>query len=107
VDVGLGEGDDWNAESTLAVAIASRGWPLARSPALLEEMRGGDAGAPEALAERIRWWEAWERERGWIVETPRIPGSTYPSLAELAREAEARRTEYVERDGRLVIPRKG
>lgn len=95
----------WNAESTLAVAIATSGWPLARSPAMSEELRGGDAGAPEALAERIRWWEAWEREQGWLVTTPRIPGLTYPSLAELAREAEARRTEYVERDGRLVIPR--
>jgi len=73
----------WDASSTLSLVLALRGWPLIRSQELWDECRGSDAGAPEALAHRIAIWEAWDRERGFRVETPKIPGLEYPSWDEL------------------------
>lgn len=81
------------ASSTLSLALALRGWPLIRSAARLIEDGFADAGPPEALAQRIVLWEAWERKNDWVVETPRIPGLDYPSWDELearwAKEREA------------------
>jgi GNAT superfamily N-acetyltransferase len=73
----------WNADTTLALALALEGWALVRSPEAWEKHRYGDAGAPEALAHKIAWWEAFDREHGWRVETPHIPGLEYPTWAEL------------------------
>src|SRR5262249_11042091 len=51
----------WDARSTLAVALATRGWPLLDSP---NWKRGwhGDACDPEGLADRIVCWEAWDKK---------------------------------------------
>ena len=72
-----------HASSTLSLALAMEGWPLIRSEASWEESRHADAGPPEALAYKITVWEAWDREHGWRVETPRIPGLAYPTWSEL------------------------
>jgi len=74
-----------DASSTLAVALALRGWPLIRSAELWERCRGSDAQHPEALAWRISMFEAWSRHRGWRVETPRIPGLKYPTWLQLQK----------------------
>ena len=72
----------WHAESTLALAVAQRGWPLVRSPEHWERSHSADAGPPEALAYKITLWEAWARKRGWLVTTPRLPGLEYPTWEE-------------------------
>ena len=81
----------WGASSTLTLALAVHGWPLIRSRELWDHCRWSDAGAPEALARRIAVWEAWDREQGYRVETPRIPGLEYPSWDELTRDWSAAR----------------
>lgn len=73
----------WEALSTLSLALALEGRPLVRSPRHREDLGGADGGPPEALAQRIEVWEAFDRARGWTVETPRIPGLAYPTWAEL------------------------
>jgi GNAT superfamily N-acetyltransferase len=73
----------WNASSTLSLALAMKGWPLIRSSEHWEKQAFADAGPPEALAQRIVIWEAWERKNGWRVETPTIPALDYPSWDEL------------------------
>jgi hypothetical protein len=65
--------------TTLALALAVNGWPLVRSTEHWDRLRASDAGAPEGLAHRIELWEAWERDRGWLVDTPRIAGLGYPT----------------------------
>lgn len=69
----------WHAHSTLALALALRGWPLVRSAEEWARSYHADAGAPEALAYKITLWEAWARKRGWRGATPRIPGIDYPT----------------------------
>jgi GNAT superfamily N-acetyltransferase len=92
--------ESWfDALTTLSVAIALRGWPLVRSQDKWEACGGCDAGAPEALAHRIVVWEAWERERGWRVDTPRIAGLAYPTREELE-------AQWEERSRRLSSPRR-
>ncbi|APR87672.1 hypothetical protein A7982_13021 [Minicystis rosea] len=73
----------WHASSTLALALAMAGFPLIRSQAAWEDSYHADAGPPEALAYKITVWEAWDRDHGWRVETPRIPGLSYPTWGEL------------------------
>jgi GNAT superfamily N-acetyltransferase len=74
---------DHDARSTFAVALAMNGWPLVRSAADWEASRWCDLGQPEALAYKISIWEAGDRDHGWVVDTPRIPGLEYPSWAQL------------------------
>lgn len=71
-----------HARETLAVALATRGYPLVRSREAWEE-RGSslDAGFPEGLAHKIELWEAWDRQQGYEIRTPRIPGLAYAALA--------------------------
>ncbi|HKY41296.1 MAG TPA: GNAT family N-acetyltransferase [Polyangiaceae bacterium] len=76
----------WCASSTLWLWLALRGWPLVRSPEAWERERHNDFGSPEALAYKIVIWEAWAQDRGYRVETPRIPGLHYASWAELQAE---------------------
>ncbi|MBI4820975.1 MAG: GNAT family N-acetyltransferase [Deltaproteobacteria bacterium] len=71
--------------STLALGLALAGWPLLRSTHS-ELSRYADAGPPEALARKIVVWEAYDRSLGWRVETPRIPGLSYPTWEELEAE---------------------
>lgn len=73
-----------DAWSTLALAMALEGWPLIRSERHWERCRFSDFFHPEALAARIREWEAWSAGQGWRVETPRIPGVGYPTWSELS-----------------------
>jgi GNAT superfamily N-acetyltransferase len=81
-DESLGEAL-WNAEGTLSLAIALRGWPLVRSPRHWKENHWADAGPPESLAYKITLWEAWSRKNGWLVQTPRIAGLDYPTWDDL------------------------
>jgi GNAT superfamily N-acetyltransferase len=74
---------------TFALALALDGWPLIRTEERWQEqLRQGfsDVGGPEGLALKIRFFEAWARENGWRVTSPRIPGLDYPSHGELIRE---------------------
>jgi GNAT superfamily N-acetyltransferase len=73
----------WDAEPTLSLALALRGWPLIRSTELWKQHRHADGGPPEALAYKISIWEASDREHGFRVDTPRIPGLQYPTWSEL------------------------
>jgi hypothetical protein len=76
----------WDASTTLAVALAVRGWPLLADPETWKRGWHGDAGNPEGLADRIVCWEAWAHHHGWRVDTPRIPGLAYPTWLELEAE---------------------
>jgi hypothetical protein len=67
----------YHAYSTFAVALALAGWPLIRSSAHFKENSFADAGAPEALAEKIAIFEALDVKNGFDVRTPRIPGLPY------------------------------
>jgi GNAT superfamily N-acetyltransferase len=59
-----------HARATLALALATRGYPLIRE--------GADGiDDPESLARAIVAWEASERQCGHVVHTPRIPGLAY------------------------------
>lgn len=84
----------WHADSTLSLAIALAAWPLIRSEEEWERSSFADAGPPEALAYKIGVWEAWDRHRGWRVETPRIPGLAYPTWGDLTARWEAERAAF-------------
>lgn len=72
------------APGTFALNLALQGWPLIRSTEAWEQRyRWSDAGEPEGLAYKIQIFEAVARQEGYRVDTPRIPGLTYPSWAEL------------------------
>jgi GNAT superfamily N-acetyltransferase len=79
---------DWyDGTMTFAVVLASRGWPIARSAERLSHgWRWAERGYPEGLAVRIERWEAHDRERGFVVETPRLPGLPYRPWRELDDE---------------------
>jgi len=72
--------------STFSLELAMRGWPLVRSAKHWEKDRYELGGFPEALAYMITFWEARERARGWIVDTPRIAGLEYPTWKEWEEE---------------------
>lgn len=73
-----------NVESTFALCLAMRGWPLIRSPEdWAQRDRWCDVGMPEGLAEKIGIFEAYSRHCGFRVRTPRIPGLVYPTWEEL------------------------
>lgn len=63
------------AIGTLSVLLALRGWPLVRDEAHWQRRYGwSDVGEPEGLASKIGLFEKEARRRGFVVETPRIPG---------------------------------
>ena len=69
---------------TFAVHLALAGWPLVRSAGTWENRYNwSDAGDPEGLAYKIEIFEAVDRERGFDVRTPRIPGLQYRELEEI------------------------
>lgn len=71
------------AEATLALTLASQGWPLAtREDTWDFEGFIGDLGGPDGLALRLERFEALARRDGVRVDAPRIPGCPY-------RDAEA------------------
>jgi len=64
-----------HGHATLAVVLATRGWPLIRSErARTARTRSRDIGPVEGLADEIRQIEAARREEGWDLRTPEIPG---------------------------------
>ena len=71
------------AEGTFALALALAGWPLYQKEESKAKYWLGDGGNAEGLAPRIRWYEALARHRGWVVETPRVPGIDYQSYEAL------------------------
>jgi hypothetical protein len=73
----------WHATPTLSLALALHGWPLLRSAEAWRRYHYADSGPPEALAYKIAVWEAWDRDHGWLVPTPRIPGLEYPTWDDL------------------------
>jgi ribosomal protein S18 acetylase RimI-like enzyme len=69
---------------TFALHLALAGWPLIRSEEAWEQRyRWSDAGEPEGLAYKIEVFEAVDRDRGFDVRTPRIPGLQYRGLNEI------------------------
>lgn len=73
-----------HAHSTMAVVLATRGFPLVRSKAWWEKRHGSaDIGHVEGFASKIQVFEALAHYWGWDVSTPRIPGLAYPPLGEL------------------------
>lgn len=69
------------AHATLALALATRGWPLIRSKAhWARRHASADLGQVEGLAMKIQLFEALARDAGWDVRTPRIPNLAYPPL---------------------------
>jgi GNAT superfamily N-acetyltransferase len=77
------------AMATFSLHLAARGWPLIRSAEAWEAQRAAGAagaGTPESLAWRIAWFETWERQRGFNVRAPRIPGLVFPAEEELFPE---------------------
>jgi len=81
------DGDWYDATMTFAVVLASRGWPIARSAATLAEgARWSDCGYPEGLAVKIERWEAYDRECGYVVDTPRLPSLPYRDWGALGGE---------------------
>ncbi|MBK5939241.1 GNAT family N-acetyltransferase [Halochromatium roseum] len=72
-------------EPTLALWLATHGWPLIRSERTwADRLRWMDAGMPEGLAHKIQLWEAYAEHHGLPVRTPRIPGLSYPSWEALS-----------------------
>lgn len=84
----------WDADTTLAVALAANGWPLLKDPIAWARSWQGDGGHPQGLAHRIIVWEAYDRHRGWRVDTPRIPGLPYATWEELEADWEASRARF-------------
>jgi ribosomal protein S18 acetylase RimI-like enzyme len=69
---------------TFALQLALAGWPLIRSEEDWEHRyHWSDAGEPEGLAYKIEVFEAVDRDRGFDVRTPRIPGLQYRDLDEI------------------------
>jgi GNAT superfamily N-acetyltransferase len=69
---------------TFALHLARAGWPLIRSEETWEHRyHWSDAGEPEGLAYKIEIFEAVDRERGFDVRTPRIPGIQYRDLDDI------------------------
>lgn len=73
-----------SVESTFALCLAVRGWPLIRGPNEWQQRhRWCDVGMPEGLADKITVFEAYARHCRFRVQTPRIPGLIYPAWDEL------------------------
>jgi GNAT superfamily N-acetyltransferase len=69
---------------TFALHLALAGWPLVRSEEnWARRHHWSDAGEPEGLAYKIEIFEAVDRQRGFDVRTPRIPGLQYRELEEI------------------------
>jgi len=69
---------------TFALHLALKGWPLIRSEEAWEKRyHWSDAGEPEGLAYKIEVFEAVDRDRGFDVRTPRIPGLQYRDIDDL------------------------
>ena len=65
------EGDDARARRTLAVHMATRGWPMVRSPGAWSD-RGHDVSGPEACASALDAMAQIARARGWVVRAPDV-----------------------------------
>jgi GNAT superfamily N-acetyltransferase len=78
----LSERVRFEATGTFALLLALEGWPLIRSDEEWQRGRYSDAGPPEALAHRIAIWEAYDKDHGFTVKTPVIPGLSYPTWTE-------------------------
>jgi GNAT superfamily N-acetyltransferase len=74
----------YSIPGTFALHLALAGWPLIRSDETWEERhQWSDAGQPEGLAYKIEIFEAVDRQRGFEVRTPRLPGLQYRELDEI------------------------
>lgn len=69
------------ARSTLALHLATRGWPLVRGEEEgAEGSRWCDIGEPEGLAYKIGVFERVAREDGWRVESPYAGSGRHDAL---------------------------
>jgi len=69
---------------TFAIHLALAGWPLVRSEETwAQRFHWSDAGDPEGLAYKIEIFEAVDRNHGFDVRTPRIPGLQYRDLDDI------------------------
>jgi GNAT superfamily N-acetyltransferase len=76
----------FHARCTFAVALAVHGWPLLRAGDDIDEAACYDAGGPDVLAYKIGVFEALDRQNGFDVRTPRIPGLPYDAIAQELEE---------------------
>jgi GNAT superfamily N-acetyltransferase len=65
------------AVETFVVALATRGFPLIRSAEAWRARRAPGGGQPEGLALKIELFEAADRQSGYEIRAPRIPGLAY------------------------------
>jgi GNAT superfamily N-acetyltransferase len=77
----IGDIVSFHARATFAVALAIHGWPLLRAGDDLDAIAGSDVGGPDVLARKIAVFEYFDRENGFDVRTPRIPGLPYDAIA--------------------------
>lgn len=75
-----GEHVVFHARGTFAVALALNGWPLLRAGDDLDEAGIYDIGGPDVLAHKIAMFEFFDRQSGFDVRTPRIPGLPYEAI---------------------------
>ncbi len=67
--------------ATLSLALALAGWPLIRSDETWEKRHHwSDIGEPEGLAYKIEIFEALDRQEGFVIRTPRLPGLRYRDI---------------------------
>jgi hypothetical protein len=71
----------FHARSTFAVALAVHGWPLLRAGDDLGEAGIYDIGGPDVLAYKIAMFEFFDRQSGFDVRVPHIPGLPYEAIA--------------------------
>ncbi len=67
----------FEARSTFAVALAIHGWPLLGAGGVVN---WGDIGGPDVLAYKIALFEFLDRQDGFDVRAPRIPGLPYQAI---------------------------
>ncbi|HEX2686672.1 MAG TPA: hypothetical protein VHN14_08640 [Kofleriaceae bacterium] len=77
----LGDIVSFHARTTFAVALAVHGWPLLRAGDDLDKIAAYDAGGPDVLAYKIAIFEFLDRQSGFDVRSPRIPGLPYEAIA--------------------------
>jgi hypothetical protein len=77
----LGDSVSFHARATFAVALAVHGWPLLRAGDDLDEVAAYDTGGPDVLAYKIAIFDHLDRQSGFDVRAPRIPGLPYEAIA--------------------------
>jgi GNAT superfamily N-acetyltransferase len=96
----------WDLEATAALQLALMGWPLIRSQKRWKRQVNqgfSDCGDFEGLAHRIRDFDRYSRENGWVVGPANPSFATLPTIATVSQEPD--RFQVTLSDGReLPVP---